>query len=166
MLLERYRLTLPEGAPLNVAQDLSFHNLFALPSLDETIPLGTRVGVGGAGGLVTTVIVSKVMAKLHAKGLIKLAVQPLAKVVLSRAAIVGGGMAGGATIGSVVPGPGTAIGAVIGAGVGLVAGVLVDYGLLKLEEHLGRDSFREQLLEAIREAGEELVVSWTIRPDS
>lgn len=166
VLLDRYRLTLPEGTPLNVTQSLAINNLLTLPSLDETIPLGTRVGAGGAGGVVTTVIVSKVMAKLYAKSVVKLAVQPLAKVIFSRAAIVGGGMAGGATIGSVVPGPGTAIGAVIGAGVGLVAGVLVDFGLLKLEEHLGRDSFREQLLEAIREAQEELVASWTIRPDS
>lgn len=35
---------------MNIAQNLSFDNLFVLPSPDETISFGTRVGAGGAGG--------------------------------------------------------------------------------------------------------------------
>jgi hypothetical protein len=152
-LLARHKLALPDGTPLRIVQEVSLSNAVELPSPDETISFGMRAGTG----VITTAVVTKVMAKLYAKGVLKLASQPLAKAALTRAAAVGGGMAGGAAIGSVVPIVGTAAGAVIGAGVGLLAGIGMDYGLLKLEEALGRDEFRAQLLEAIGEVRAELL---------
>lgn len=73
--------------------------------------------------------------------MVKLAVQPLAKVIFSRTAIVGGGMAGGETIGSVVPGP------------SLIT------GCSNWRSTCYRDSFREHLLDAIRETRETLVIT-------
>jgi hypothetical protein len=157
VLLERYRLTLPDEAPHIVAQEFSLEGLINLPAPDEIIGFGTRVGAGGAAGAVTTLIVAKVVSKLYAKGLLKLAIQPLAKALLTRTSVLGLSTVAGGGIGSVVPGLGTAVGAGVGAVVGLIAGVVIDYGLLKLEEQLSRDSFREQLIETIREAREEFL---------
>lgn len=156
-LLEKHKLVLPDETPLRVVQELSLSSLLEFPSPDETIPFGMRAGTGGAAGIITTAVVAKVVANLYAKGVVKLAAKPLAKAFATRAAAVGGGMAGGAAIGSAVPVVGTAAGAVIGAGVGLVVGIGMDYGLLKLEEALGRDEFREQLLEAIGEVRAEFL---------
>ena len=149
-----YRLHLPEDTAIIVTQELSLASLIKLPEPDEMIQFGTRVGTGGAAGAFTTVIVANIMAKLYAKGVVKLAIQPLTKIFVSRAALIGIGALAGGGVGSAIPGLGTVIGIGVGAVVGIAGGVAVDYGLLKLEEHLSRDNFREQLTSAIREARE------------
>lgn len=155
-MLARNVIDTPLGEHVRVLSELSLQDLVQLPTLDESIPLSVRMGGGGATGAVTTLVVSKVSAKIFAKGVIKLAAQPLLKAVVARGAATLLGAGSGAVAGSVVPGVGTAIGGVLGAAVGLMAGASVDYGLLKLEEHLQRDVFRAQLLEAIHETRMEI----------
>lgn len=157
-LLDRHKMALSDEAPFRVAQELSLCSLLEFPAMDETIPFTMRAGTGGTAGIVTSAVVANVVAKIYAKGVVKMAAKPLAKALVMRAAAVGGGMASGAAIGSAVPGVGTVAGAAVGAGVGLVVGVGMDYGLLKLEEALSREAFREQLLEAIREVRAEYLM--------
>lgn len=158
-LLQQYRMAVQEDANLKVVEELSLGTLIEFPTPDESIPLAIRAGTGSAAGLITAAVVTKVVAKLYAKGVIKLAAQPLTKALMTRAVAVGGGAAAGAAAGSVVPGLGTAAGAIVGAGVGLVAGIGMDYGLLKLEESFNRDKFREDLLEAIQGVREDYLAT-------
>ena len=132
-----------------VLSEYKMEALLLVPTVDEQIPLATRLGAGGTTGAVTSLAAGKIVANVSASGAIKLAAQPLAKAALPRLALVAAGAAAGAGAGSVVPGAGTLVGAAIGTATGLVVGVGADYGLLKLEERLGRDALRDQLLAGI-----------------
>lgn len=61
-------------------------------------------------------MVTKVVENLYAKGVIKLATQPLTKALMTGAVAIGSGAAVGAAAGAVVPGVGTAAGAIVCAG--------------------------------------------------
>ena len=54
---------------------------------------------------------------------------------------------------------GFVFGAAVGFGVGFVAGLGLDYGLLKLDETLNREEFRQELLDIIREEREKVLPS-------
>jgi hypothetical protein len=143
--------------PLQVLSEHTLGELLLLPELDEHIPLAARVGSGGASGALTTLAAGRIVASVYASGTVKLAAQPLIKAALPRLAAAAAGAAAGAGVGSAVPGPGTLIGAAVGTVAGLVIGIGADYGLLKLEEQLGRDAFRAQLLAGIDATRAELL---------
>ncbi|GMG85961.1 hypothetical protein [Biformimicrobium ophioploci] len=115
----------------------------------ELINLNMRAAGAGVGAL-SAMVASKVVMKTAGKGTLKLATQAMSKALVSKAGASGAGAAAGAALGSVVPGVGNLVGAVIGAGVGLVVGVSIDAALLKVEEMLSREEFREQILQSIR----------------
>jgi len=139
-----------------VIDELSLASLLAFPSPDEAIPFTVRAGTGGAAGAITATVAAKVITKLYAKGAIKLAAQPLTKVMITRGVAAAGGAAAGAAAGTaVLPGIGTGAGALIGLGIGLLTGIGVDYGLLKLEEYASREKFRQDLLQAMRDVRED-----------
>lgn len=121
----------------------------------DFMPPVPRWGASGASsvaaGGISYIIIQKVAAKALGKSVFKLG----AKALTGKVAGAGGAVVGGA-IGSIVPGPGTAIGAVVGGlVVGATIGVAVDGALLKLEEALSRDDFKRELVTAIREARRE-----------
>ena len=148
-LLEQYRLPTAEAIHATRIIDLKMADLPRFP--EEAIPFALRAGSSAGAGAISAVVVGKVVAKLYAKGALKLAAKPLAKMAAGRAATAAGGAAAGAVIGTVVPGPGTLLGSAIGGAIGLGIGVLTDFGLLKLEEQLGRDELRQQIVQAIEE---------------
>lgn len=153
--LNRHAVKDTAGVDTVVIEELSLASLLAFPSPNETIPFPVRAGTGGAAGAITATVVAKVVTKLYAKGAIKLAAQPLTKAAVARGVAVAGGAAAGAAAGTaILPGIGTGAGALIGVGIGLATGIGVDYSLLKLEEHLSRETFREDLLQAVREVHE------------
>jgi hypothetical protein len=108
-------------------------------------------GTAGIGGLAAGIIAGKIASKVAGKAVFKLAAKSVAKAAASKAIGAGAGAAAGAAIGSVVPGPGTVIGGAVGLAVGFTAGLLVDTGLLVLEEAVSREEFKREILNSINE---------------
>jgi hypothetical protein len=153
-ILARNRLA-ADTADATVVTYMSLDDILAVPVQVDFVSLNARA----AGGAVAAGVSAAVTAKAASKGVFNAAAKALSKVAISK----GGGTlaagAMGAAVGSVVaPGVGTAIGGALGVLGGLAAGVLVDGALLKLEELISRDEFRQNLLESIEEARAEFKV--------
>ena len=155
-VLARKRVEPPEDVNLVVVQKMALSQVLTLPEHRDMLAIEKRLGLSGGAGVIAAVATKKIIAKVAAKGTLKIAGTALAKMIGGKAVAgfgaAAGGAAAGAAIGSVVPGIGTAIGGIIGGFVGAVtAGVAVDKGFLLLEDYFGRNQFREDLLSAIRE---------------
>lgn len=155
-VLARKRVEPPQDANIVVVQKMALPEVLTLPEHRDMLAIEKRLGLSGGAGVIAAVATKKIIAKVAAKGTLKIAGTALAKMIGGKAVAGFGGAAGGAAagaaIGSVVPGIGTAIGGIIGGFVGAVtAGVAVDKGFLMLEDYFGRNKFREDLLSAIRE---------------
>lgn len=97
-----------------------------------------RAGTTGFGATVAGMVAGKVAAK----SAFKLAAKQLAKLGVSKL----GGVAGGALLGSIVPGVGTLGGAILGG----LLGLGMDYGLIKGEERIGRQTLKTEILASLR----------------
>jgi len=143
-LLVNNRIQVPEfgaqGIP-GVASD----RLLVLPPRLDVVTMQSRVVGGAAAAAIGAVIVARIVSK----GLFKAAGKALSKVAITKATGTAGGAAFGATVGSVVPGAGTVIGGIMG---GAIAGILTDKMLLKLEEAISREDFKNEIQDAIRES--------------
>ncbi len=118
--------------------------LKTLEPTQKLVDAGTRIGVSvGAGA--TVGIVSKQLVK---KAVDKPFFKQLVKKITEKIASKGVGTAIGGALGTVVGGPvGTAVGVAASAAIGVGA----DYGLLKLDEYLNRDQFRQEIVDIIEE---------------
>jgi hypothetical protein len=108
----------------------------------------------------TAAVTSKIMEKIDSKNILKIAAKSLAKFVTAKATGSLGGATAGAAVGSAIPGVGTAVGAVVGI---VLGGIAIDKGLLKLEELMNRDSFKDEIMGAIADVRKELME--TIKPE-
>ena len=125
-------------ASLDEIRQPSFHQ--------DLIPRGVRFsGAAGVGGGVGFIIAKKVNATILPKTVSKRGANAPVKALIKKAASRGLTIAAGL---SVIPGLGTAAGAVIG----FAASIVVDGVLLKAEEALSRDEFRREIVSAIRKA--------------
>lgn len=124
----------------------------AFSGFNDHIQFSTRAGISIAGGLITAIIVKRIIAKSAYRLSIKLLTKLLGKKIVSKWAGTSAGAALGAGIGSTVPGAGTAIGGVIGAAVGFVTSLFIDYSVLKLEEIINREAYKSQIIAAINES--------------
>lgn len=134
---------------------LSLYSYAGVTTLNQR--LGASAATSGVSGVVAALAMRQVMMRVAARGTLRAAATAIGRLATIRAASGGGGasvgaLAGGA-IGSVVPGVGTAVGAVVGGIIGGVsAGVGAEFLILKMEEILARESHREELLAAIKDA--------------
>ena len=176
-ILDQNRLNSPPSqyATVDVTLTTSLNDILQLSFQQKFIDGVRRLLGAGTGGLavgkgVASIVAKRVTTKLLAKTALKVAAKaPLTafKALLSKAvAGVAGGAAVGAAGGSVIPGPGTAAGLVGGAVVGLAAGVAIDALLLELEETLGRDDFKREIVASIREARREFEEEYLGVPNS
>ena len=154
-ILDRNRVR-PERAAFDVTLTASLEDIVQ-PSLhQDVIPAAYRLGAAGvAAGGIKFVIVRKVTAKVRGTQVLKLAAKAPLKAAASRLA-----GAGGAAIGSLLPGAGTAMGTVVGGALGIA----VDGALLELEEVLSRDDFEREFAAAIRQARDEFADEFLGRP--
>jgi hypothetical protein len=143
-ILAENRLQVPEFGSRNIP-GIASAQIRALPTHPDVIAMRSRVVGGAAAAGISAAIVGKIVSK----AIFKAAAKTLSKVAMSKAAGTAGGAVIGAAIGSVVPGIGTLIGAAAG---GIIAGVIVDKGLLKLEEAISREDFKKEILGSIRES--------------
>jgi hypothetical protein len=155
-VLARNRVDPPEDVNLVVVQRIALPDVLTLPQHKDMVAIENRLALSGGTGIIAAAATKKIVAKIAAKGTFKVAGAALAKIVGGKVVAGFGGAAGGAAagaaIGSIVPGIGTAVGGVIGGIVGgVAAGVAIDKSLLMVEDYYGRDTFRKELLAAIRE---------------
>jgi hypothetical protein len=113
------------------------------------------LGVGAAVGI-------KIAAKIAEKQAFKTAVAAVGKMLVKRTVGVGGGAGGGAVvggaIGSVVPVVGTAAGAFVGGLAGAAgAWFATDYVFVKLEEHISRENFKNEILYSVNQQKGEVI---------
>lgn len=160
-ILDQNRVDLPLDQ-LTVVKQTSLENLLKAPAHFDVTTFEQRLGTTAVAGTLTTLVTGKVIAKATGKGVLKLGAKAAMKMAASKAGgALGGAAAGaaaGAAIGSVVPIVGTAIGAAIGGVIGgLATGVAIDKGMIELEELLGREKFKAELLGAIGEAKSEFI---------
>ena len=160
IILDRNRLV-PGQAEVEVVLVESLEDILQPSLYQDFIPAAHRFGVAGVGGSaagagVARIVAHKVTAKMLGKPLIKVAakmpVKALAKALASK---IGAGAVAGGVAGSVVPVAGTAVGAIAGIAAGIGGGVAIDGALLGLEEALGREDFRREIVAAVREARQE-----------
>lgn len=160
-ILDQNRVELPLDQ-LTVVKQTSREDFLKMPAHFDVTTFEQRLGSSAVAGTLTTLIAGKVIAKATGKGVLKLGAKAAMKMAASKAGgALGGAAAGaaaGATIGSVVPILGTAAGAAIGGVIGGVAtGVAIDKGMIELEELLGREKFKAELMGAIGEAKSEFI---------
>lgn len=141
-----------KGKPIKVLHRLSKAELELLPSHSMVSSIETRMAGAAVTSAVTGIVTAKVVGKVVGKSIFKLAATAATKLAVSKTGGAAIGAAAGAVAGSVIPGAGTAIGAVIGASVGVLFGVGMDATLLKLEEMVKREEFRNEILGSIRAA--------------
>jgi len=118
---------------------------------------GIGAGLGGA-------IIGAVGGKIVVGTAFKAAATTLAKIAGGRLAAAlagaGAGALGGGAAGSVVPGAGTAVGAVVGGATLFIGGWLAsDYTLLKIDERLHRAEFEAEILAAIDQTEAEFLAA-------
>lgn len=106
-------------------------------------------GAGTAAGVGTSAAAKKLVAKAVEKPFFKTVVSEITKKLGSKAA----GAALGGVVGSLAGPAGTVVGAVVGG----AAGVGVDFGLLKLDEALNRETYREEVVQTIEDARTEML---------
>lgn len=157
VVMDEYRVSVEEILKANrldeklkntvVVRAMSAEQIYSVPEHLDTVTLTDRASGGAVGASVGAGIGAAVTAKVVGKGIFKAAAKAVAKMAASKAAGTAGGAIIGGAIGSVIPGAGTVVGGVIGGGVG---GVLVDATLLKLEESISRDEFKQEIVNAIR----------------
>lgn len=160
-ILDQNRVDLPLDQ-LTVIKQTSHESLLKAPAHFDVTTFEQRLGTTAVAGTLTTLVTGKVIAKAAGKGVLKLGAKAAMKMAASKAGgTLGGAAAGaasGAAIGSVVPIVGTAIGAAIGGFIGgLATGVAIDKGMIELEELLGREEFKAELMSAIGAAKSEFV---------
>jgi len=128
---------------------MSAELIYSIPVHLDMVTLTARASGGAVGASVGAGIGAAVTAKVVGKGIFKAAAKAVAKMAASKVAGAGTGAVVGGAIGSVIPGAGTVVGGVIG---GVVGGVLADATLLKLEEEISREEFKQEIVRAIRTA--------------
>ena len=148
----------PAYFSVDVRQHISLENALKAPIHKDIINLKNRLmlsaGGGAVVGLITATVGKKIIAKVAGKAVLKTASKALFKVFASKTVGSAGGAAAGAAtgavIGSIIPGIGTAIGAGVGgAAGGIAAGLAVDAVILKLDEEMNRQEFKNEMLTSI-----------------
>lgn len=146
--------------PIRIVRMISDHEFSMASTPPEVITIRQRVASAAAVSVATALIAKKVVAKVVAKGVFKAAVTAAAKLAITKGVATTAGAAAGATtgalVGSIIPGLGTMIGGVVGAIGGVLLGVGVDAALLKLDEEVNRAHFKQEILESIASAKNEL----------
>lgn len=140
---------------------MSAEQIYSVPVHLDTVTLTARASGGAVGASVGAGVGAAVTAKVVGKGIFKAAAKAVAKMAASKVAGAGGGAVIGGVIGSVVPGAGTVVGGVIG---GVVGGVIADATLLKLEESISRDEFKQEIVSTIHTARTELKAKLFVHP--
>ena len=158
-VMDEYRISVAEILKTNRLGDenkqtvavrtTALKEIYSVPLYLDAVTLTARASGGAVGATIGAGIGAAVTAKIVSKGMFKVAAKAVAKMAASKMAGAGGGAIIGGVVGSVIPGAGTVVGGVIG---GIVGGVLVDATLLKLEESISRDEFKQEIVAAIREA--------------
>ena len=151
----------PSYYTTDVKQNISLDIVLTPPVSQELISLNKKLmtisGGGAIGGVITAAIGKKIVAKITGKSIFKAASKALTKFIASKAVSTTGGIAAGATsaaiIGSTVPVVGTILGGMIG---GIIGGVAVDRVILKLDEEMNREQFRNEIIASIDLTKEEL----------
>lgn len=119
----------------------------------ELLSLGQRFGAsaaaGAAVGVATKAVSKKLIERTVKKQFFKNIVSRITNVLAARAT---GGVVG-AAIGTAAGPAGT----ILGATAGTAASVGVDYALLKVDENQNRESYKEQIIEAIEEERAEVL---------
>lgn len=119
----------------------------------KLLSLGQRFGVsaavGTAAGVATKAVSKKLIERTAEKQFFKNVVSRITSVLASRAT---GGVVG-AAIGTAA-GP---VGTILGAAAGTAVSIGVDYALLKVDESQNRESYKEQITEAIEEERAEVL---------
>ena len=115
---------------------------------------------GTLAGSMTSAVTGKIMEKIESRNILKMAAKALAKFAVAKATGSLGGASAGATVGSAIPGIGTAVGALVGI---VIGGIIIDKGILKLEELMNREAFKIDIMGAITEVKRELTE--TMKPE-
>ncbi len=113
--------------------------------LNKRITLSVLGGISGA-------IIGNIMAKKIVQQSLKIIARILAKKSLGFLARVGAGALAGGTGGSAVPVIGTAVGVIVGGIIGFCAS---NYVVLKLDEAIGREKHKKEIIDAINESRNE-----------
>lgn len=162
-VMDEYRGTVDEILTANrlddeikqtfVVRTMSMKEIYSTPVHLDAVALTARVSGGAIGASVGAGIGAAVTAKVVSKGVFKAAAKAVAELVAKKAAGAAMGLIVGGVAGSVIPAAGTVVGGAIG---GLIGGVVVDAALLRLEESISREVFKQEIVIAIRDAREEL----------
>lgn len=121
--------------------------------------LGISAGAGAISGVLAGAVTARVVQRVVGGQAYRVAAELIeqgAKKAVGRGAGAAGGALAGAAVGSVVPVVGTSIGAAIGVVVGVMSSVAVDATLVKLDEAIHRDDFKQEILTSLRKTRSEL----------
>ena len=153
-LLNHSRVELPLDQFV-VIEHANMDEVLNIPTKFNIDALKQRLGTSAVIGSLTAIVAGKITAKIASKSILGIGAKAAAKMAASKAGSVLGGAAAGAAVGaaagSIVPVLGTAAGAAIGGIVaGISTGIMLDKGMIKLEELLEREKFKNELVTEIR----------------
>ena len=133
-----------------IAEIQSLLNIFSRGTEANLFLTLNKSGSVAGGGAIGALVAKRVAGQQAFKTAASMAVKVLTKALGPYAAVGGGAAVGGAG-GSIIPGPGTAAGAVIGGIAGLGIWIGTDYAFTKTEEAFTREKWKREILKEINE---------------
>lgn len=124
--------------------NINVDDIYSLADIKPLLDFKERMIASTGGGLAAGAIVGTIAGKVAAKTGFKTAAKAAAKAAAGKAASAAAGVAVG-VVSSIFTSP------IGGAAIGTATGVAIDKGLLKLEEAVNRDEYKNEITQSIEE---------------
>ena len=133
-----------KDALYSINTNINVDDIYSLADIKPLLDFKERMIASTGGGLAAGAIVGTIAGKVAAKTGFKTAAKAAAKAAAGKAASAAAGVAAG-VVSSIFTSP------IGGAAIGTATGVAIDKGLLKLEEAVNRDEYKNEITQSIEE---------------
>ena len=133
-----------KDALYSINTNINVDDIYSLVEIKPLLDFKERMIASTGGGLAAGAIVGTIAGKVAAKTGFKTAAKAEAKAAAGKAASAAAGVAAG-VVSSIFTSP------IGGAAIGTATGVAIDKGLLKLEEMVNRDEYKNEITQSIEE---------------
>ena len=130
--------------------NINVDDIYSLADIKPLLDFKERMIASTGGGLAAGAIVGTIAGKVAAKTGFKTAAKAAAKAAAGKAASAAAGVAAG-VVSSIFTSP------IGGAAIGTATGVAIDKGLLKLEEAVNRDEYKNEITQSIEENRKQMI---------
>lgn len=139
-----------KNALYDITADIKADNIYELAQIEPMMDFKKRLAASTGGAIAAGAIAGTIAAKAAAKTGFKTAAKAAAKAAAGKAVSAAAGAAAGA-VSSVVTSP------LGGAAIGTATGLAIDKSLLKLEEAVNRNKYKQEITDSIEESRKNMI---------